>query len=176
MNSYSATNRDYQYIINKVGEQKFQDRFDELMEAAEHYVDTAGFGPHVVCNERIMLNVLLDYWADIFRLKEFHGIDHVRPEKIFAYTAAWIVKRKPIQFTDNTNEEKDIFVNERFAVFLLINECLLSGGEEKKVAPEHLGKLDEYIDLLLYYMKYRECNPQVLELMVESFKMGMLVK
>ena len=32
------------------------------------------------------------------------------------------------------------------------------------------------IDLVLYYLKYRECNPQVLELMIESFKMGTLVE
>ena len=43
----------------------------------------------------------------------------------------------------------------------------------EKVTAFHL---DEYIDLLLYYLKYRECNPQVLELMIESFKMGTLVE
>ena len=62
------------------------------------YIQEAGYGEHVVCNERIMLNVLLDYFADIFRLKDFHGIENTRTEKIFAYTAAWIVKRKPLQF------------------------------------------------------------------------------
>ena len=129
----------------------------------------------MVCNERIMLNVLLDYYADIFRLKEFHDIQYVRTEKIFAYTAAWIVKRTPQQFIHDTDEEKDIFVNERFAVFLLLNECLLC-GEKRFVAKENKQKLDEYIDLLLYYLKYRECNPQVLELAIESFKMGTLVE
>lgn len=47
---------------------------------------------------------------------------------------------------------------------------------KKFVSPENKQKLDEYIDLLLYYMKYRECNPQVLELAIESFKMGTLVE
>lgn len=169
------TSRDYNYILERVGPKKFRERLDEMMDSAERYIQEAGYAEHVVCNERIMLNVLLDYFADIFRLKDFHGIENTRTEKIFAYTAAWIVKRKPLQFIHDTDEEKDIFVNERFAVFLILNECLLC-GERKFVSAENRVKLDEYIDLLLYYLKYRECNPQVLELMIESFKMGTLVE
>ena len=107
-------------------------------------------------------------------LKEFHSIEKVRTEKIFAYTVAWIVRRKPLQFKDYTDAEKDIYVNERFAAYLMLNECLLC-GEKKLVSGEGRIKLDEYIKLLLYYFKYRECNPQVIELAIESFKMGMLV-
>lgn len=169
------TNRDYNYIIERVGQQKFRERLDEMIASADQYIQEAGYGEHVACNERIMLNVLLDYFADIFRLKDFHGIENTRTEKIFAYTAAWIVKRKPLQFIHETDDEKDIFVNERFAVFLILNECLLC-GEKKFVSQENREKLDEYIDLVLYYLKYRECNPQVLELMIESFKMGTLVE
>ena len=169
------TNRDYNYIIERVGRQKFRERLDEMIASADQYIQEAGYGEHVACNERIMLNVLLDYFADIFRLKDFHGIENTRTEKIFAYTAAWIVKRKPLQFIHETDDEKDIFVNERFAVFLILNECLLC-GEKKFVSQENREKLDEYIDLVLYYLKYRECNPQVLELMIESFKMGTLVE
>lgn len=175
MTRYKSTNRDYKYILEQVGEDKFKERLNEMIHSAETYIQEAGYRNHVVCNERIMLNVLLDYFADIFRLKEFHGIDHVRTEKIFAYTSAWIVKRKPLQFIHDTDDERDIFVNERFACFLLLNECLLC-GEKKFVSPENQEKLDEYIDLLLYYLKYRECNPQVLELMIESFKMGSLLE
>ena len=175
MGSYRETERDYRYILEKVGPEKFRERLDEMLDSANLYIREAGYEKHVVCNERIMLNVLLDYYADIFRLKEFHDIQYVRTEKIFAYTAAWIVKRKPLQFIHDTDEEKDIFVNERFAVFLLLNECLLC-GEKRFVAKENKQKLDEYIDLLLYYLKYRECNPQVLELAIESFKKGTLVE
>ena len=56
----------------------------------------------------------------------------------------------------------------------MINECLL-GGSKKFVSQESKNKLDEYINLLLYYFKYRECNPQVVELASESFKMGTYV-
>lgn len=165
----------YDEIVKRVGKKKFEERFEELIKSANVYIQEAGYEGHVQCNQRIMLNVMLDYFADIFRLKEFHDIEKVRTEKIFAYTVAWLVRRKPLQFIHDTDEEKDMFVNERFAAYLLLNECLL-GGEKKVVSDENKSKLDEYIELLLYYFKYRECNPQVLELAIESFKMGTLAE
>lgn len=104
------------------------------------------------------MQVLLDYFADIFRLKDFHDIEKVRTEKIFAYTIAWIIRRKPLQFIHYTDDEKDIFVNERFAAYLMVNECL-SCGNKKYISSENMDKWKDYIDLVLYYFKYRECNP-----------------
>lgn len=175
MASYEKKELNYREMVEHIGEEKFEERLEELIKSADEYIREAGYQGHVECNRRIMLNVLLDYFADIFRLKEFHDIEKVRTEKIFAYTVAWIVKRKPLQFVCDTDEERDMFVNERFAAYLLLNECLL-GGEKKFVSKENKNKLDEYIGLLLYYLKYRECNPQVLELAIESFKMGTLVE
>ena len=63
-------------------------------------------------------------------------------------------------------------MNERFALFLVINECLLEGADYA-LDNEGRAKFDEYIDFLLYYFKYRECSPQALELLIETFKMGL---
>lgn len=46
--------------------------FDKIKFIEKYHIDEAGYGGHVECNERILLNVLLDYWADIFRLKDLH--------------------------------------------------------------------------------------------------------
>lgn len=164
----------YDDIIQKVTPEKFRQRLEELIDTADAFIREARYESYVYCNERIMLEVLLDYYADIFRLKEFHSIEKVRTEKIFAYTIAWIIRRKPLQFKGYTDEEKDIYVNERFAAYLMLNECLLC-GEKKFVSGESKLKLEEYIKMLLYYFKYRECNPQAIELAIESFKIGMLV-
>ena len=169
-------NHDYSYveIIEKVSENKLHDKYSEVLAAANRFIEEAGYQGHVECNERILMNLLLDYFADLFRQKDFHGIEWVRTEKTFAYLISWIVRRKPLQFIHYTDDEKDIFVNERFAAFLMLNECMLC-GTKKFIGKENQAKLDEYISLLFYYLKYRECNPQVIELAIESFKMGMLV-
>ena len=120
------------------------------------------------------MQVILDYFMDVMRLKEFHSIERIRTEKLFAYTISWIVKRKPIQFREYSDRERDIFVNERFAAYLLINECLMCGSKHF-VKEAYAEKLVEYTEMLLYYFKYRQCDPKTLELLIKSFKMGGLV-
>ena len=138
------------------------------------FFEMAGFSETSYCNERILMQVILDYFMDVMRLKEFHSIERIRTEKLFAYTISWIVRRKPIQFRDYSEEERDIFINERFAAYLLINECLMCGTKHF-VQEAYAEKLVEYTEMLLYYFKYRQCDPKTLELLIESFKMGGLV-
>lgn len=175
MNDFEENKVDYREFVEGPNRQKFESRLNELIKSANSFIHEAGYTGCVECNERIMLNVQLDYYADIYRLKGFHGIEWVRTEKIVAYTVAWIVKRKPLQFVKYCSEEKDIFVNERFAAYLMINECMANDGK-KYVSHKNQAKLDEYLNLVLYYLKYRSCNPQVIELAIESFKMGMLME
>lgn len=168
-----AESSNYSEMVKNIGEDKFLSRFEDLLKTAQEFIVSAGYAETVYCNERILMQVLLDYFSDIERLKDFHDIDKIRTEKIFAYTISWIIRRKPLQFTQNTFEEKDIFVNERFATYLLLNECLCCGSEN--INPEYSENLEEYVNLLFYYFKYRHCNPQVIELLISSFKMGTLV-
>lgn len=164
---------DYTDLINKFGIEEFKSRFEQLEKSAEEFIKESGFEKTVYCNERILAQMLLDYYSDIERLKDFHSIERIRTEKIFAYTISWIIRRKPLQYKDNSEDEKDIFVNERFAAYILLNECMCGG--EQIVLPDHKKDLDEYINLLFYYLKYRECNPQAIELAISSFKMGTYV-
>ena len=165
----------YNQLIKNDEKGKFESRLTELIETANAFIEEAGYSEYVRCDERIMMNVVLDYMADIHRLKEFHNIDRIRTEKIIAYTISWIVRRKPLQFIESPKHEIDIFVNERFAAYLMINECL-ADDNKKFISNKNQKKFIEYTDLLLYYFKYRECNPQVFELAIESFKMGMLIE
>ena len=61
----------------------------------------------------------------------------------------WIIRRKTLQFFKYPENEKDIFVNERFAGYLIINECL-SVDERKYIPEQYQKKFIEYTDLLLY--------------------------
>lgn len=172
----SEKEQTYQRLVEEiVGKAEFEDRFKWMKDAAEDFLEQAGYAQNVACNDRILLHVLLDYYSDIQRLKDFHGIERVRTDKIFAYTIKWILRRKPLQFKNESIEETDIFVNERFALFLMVDECVLK-KVNKVLEPEASKKFDEYIDYVLYYFKYRECNAQVIELMIESFKMGLEFK
>lgn len=165
----------YQDIVTAFGEDKIRDRFLYTELKANEFIKEAGYSSQVVCNHKILQHVVIDYFADVLRLKDFHNIEQTNKDKITAYLVAWIIKRKPLQYVDNMDdEENDIFVNERFAISIIINECIFSENMPLLVEKD-LEKFENYIQLLLYYLKYRECNPQVLELALASFKMGKMV-
>lgn len=168
------TDDTYVSMYKEIGEQKFIDRFEELLNTMNAFLEESGYISYVKCNERILLAALLDYWADIYRLKEFHLIEKSRPDKIFSYLIFWILHRKPLQFTKYTDEEKDIYVNERFCAYLLLNECLMSG--QRRIPLKYKNKLDEYIDYVFYCFKYRKCTAQDIEFAIRSFEMGVLTE
>lgn len=162
---------DYRVFLEGRQGEKFRERFAELQDTANEFIEKSGYSEYVTCNERILMSVLLDYYTDISRLKDFHGIELVRTEKITAYTVAWIIKRKPLQFVEYPENERDIFVNERFAAFLVLNECF-QDDTQPYISENNQQRVDEYMNLLLYYLKYRSCNPQAIELAIESYKVG----
>ena len=107
--------------------------------------------------------------------KTFHDIDRVNMDKIVAYTVAWIIRRKPIILLKNVEEDKDIFLNERFCVSLIATEVLYK-NDNALLTKEIMKEIDDYIDLLLYYLIYRNCDPQAIELAIRSFLTGKLTQ
>ena len=99
----------YRELIDEVGVDKFRERFEELQKTAMEFIEMAGFFETAYCNERILMQVILDYFMDVMRLKEFHSIERIRTEKLFAYTISWIVRRKPIQFRDYSDVSNETF-------------------------------------------------------------------
>lgn len=164
--------RDYSELIQKVGKQNFNNRLKEVRKTIDVFLSQAEYPDWVECNNRILYHALLDYYSDIVRLKDFHLIERAKTDKVIAYLIFWILRRKPIQLKQDSEDEKDIFVNERFACTMLLSECLLEKMDDVRLTEELERKLEKYIDLLLYYFKYRQYNPQVIELLIESFKMG----
>lgn len=79
----------YRELIDEVGVDKFRERFEELQKTAMEFIEMAGFSETSYCNERILMQVILDYFMDVMRLKEFHSIERIRTEKLFAYTISW---------------------------------------------------------------------------------------
>lgn len=173
----------YVELINEVGKKEFESRFAELQRQFGEFLIASGYISEIEgagcaeCNDRILYHVLLDYYADIKRLKEFHEIKHTKTDKNIAYLAYWILKRKPIQITNSVEEDKDIFINERFACYIVTYECLQQKQKDSnclKLDERSVKMYDKYIDLLLYFFKYRECSAQVIELLIETFKMGIV--
>lgn len=173
----------YIELIESVGKDVFQSRFIELQKQINEFLVTAGYIPSAAevgcaeCNDRILYHVLLDYYSDIQRLKPFHGIEYPKPDKNIAYLSYWILRRKPIQIDNSVEKDKDIFINERFVCYMITYECLQQkqkNSSSLKLDQPSAEAYSKYIDLLLYFLKYRECNAQMLELLIETFKIGIV--
>lgn len=163
---------------------------DELNESfSDDYINNAGVLIHklaeefytahelagkVYFNDNIFEYCLIDILVDIARLKHFHDISRVNFVKFIAYTASWCIKRKPFQLIEEC-DEKYIYVNERFALSILLQA---SGccDENANYYPEDQKELVEAIGQMFYHLKYRNTNPQTLELFLIGLQTGKKVQ
>lgn len=138
--------QNYIELLHKVGAEKFDSRFAELQKQIEEFLIAAQY-------------------------ISASGEDN------HAECNDRILRRKPIQIDNSVEKDKDIFINERFVCYMILYECLQQ--KQKKTESLRLDELsaekyDKYIDLLLYFLKYREYNAQMLELLIETFKAGIM--
>ena len=167
-NMHSAS---YDAVLNNFPEEKIIERYAFLEKKINDFIEASGNQDIAVCNSDILNHVIMDYFTDIYRLKTFHRIDYTNIAKITAYTVAWIIRRKPIVLLKNPEDDKDIFLNERFCISLIISEVLYKDNQEL-LDENQMKAVDEYIDLFLYYLMYRSCDPQSIELAICSFLTG----
>lgn len=159
---------------------------EELNESfSDEYINNAGLLVHnlaeefyqnnelegkVYFNDDIFEYCLIDILVDIARLKHFHDISHVNYVKFIAYTASWCLKRKPFQLVEGC-DEKYLYVNEKFALTLLFQA---SGccDENATYYDENEEELINAIGQVFYHLKYRNTNPQTLELFLIGMGTG----
>jgi hypothetical protein len=113
----------------------------------------------------IVHDVAINYFADIDRLKHFHGLERVNTLKIAAYTASWWMRLRPIQIVklDAYSESRILLANEYFAISIMLSFLYDRASLRGEAGP--MGKL---LENFLYHLRHRFVDPQVLELALES--------
>ncbi len=132
-------------------------------------------------HQGILSHVVLDYFSDIERLKSFHKLALANSYKIMAYEVSWILRREPIQLKQK-NFDGDIlsndlvYLNEKFALSYILSFLTQQFSEDLVKNIVNIDKdkkpLNGFINSLYYYLKYRDCNPQCLEMIMLSFHAG----
>lgn len=164
---------EYKKVTHIVGEQRIEERLSALHEIYERFCKEMHCedDKDIRLNDRTLIHIILDYFTDIIRLKEFHDIKKINEDKIIAYECSWILRRKPIQVMQDQREEL-IYVNEKFVLGILVNHLT----NNKIDSLEESENLKIFCDILLYYLKYRNCDAKVLEMIIISFKVGNSIK
>lgn len=144
-----------------------------IHQMAEKFYDEQKLKGKVYIDDVILEYCLIDILVDIARLRFFHDIELVNYIKLMAYTASWCLKRKPFQLLEGAGVDY-IYVNERFALSLLLQAsgCFDSNIMCTEKDKEKVEKLAEQI---FYHLKYRNTNPQTLELLLVGIESGKLL-
>lgn len=147
----------------------FEGRFLTLLSQIQDVLTFMNVSDNVYVNRDILGQVVLDYFEDVDRIKPFEGIDKCNVDKIYAYEAYWLNKRKPIQVYDK-NEYKYRFINEKVYAFIFVAKLM----SERRINPLDTTneRLLKFIELLFYNFKYRDYTPKSLELMASAFFCG----
>ncbi len=161
----------YIEIENYFGDTKIADRYMFLYDKMMEYIRARGFDDKLMIHEGMLQQAVMDYFVDIYRIKEFHKIDKADMSKILAYEAYWILRRKPIQPHAGAQDDRLMFANEGFVTTLLAHEFLIPSADEP-LGRDQEDKVLEFLRHLNYHLKYRNIDKQNLELMMFAFLTG----
>ena len=161
----------YEYIIARFGEDKVLARSSWLYDLLQDYIEIKGLGDRVDISEDILKHVLIDYFVDIDRLKEFADISKANDSKIYAYTCFWMLRHKPLQVKNMSDCQDLVFVNEDFVANLL-RGYLFSNPENVPIMNNVREDVDNFVSTLVYYFKYRDYSAKSIEMIILAFGAG----
>lgn len=168
---------DYNDLVNEFTADNIQGTLTSLMGEIDNFTKSLSITDAVHVDDVILTHAVLDYYSDVSRLKKFHNIATINKIKKIAYESYWILRRKPIQVEINTvsKDDKLAFVNEKF-VYSRIASFLISNSEVKEFHNEEKAKMfRNFLDTLYYYLKYRNYDPQIFELLIMGFQAGVIM-
>lgn len=175
MNNIENVYINYRSILDEFTEELVMDRYRILYQEIKEFLNSAEIADKVRVDEVILMHALLDYYSDVSRLKQFHKVEHINDMKSIAYETFWFLRRKPLQTLENPEQSELLaFINEKFA-FSRIAYFLVGSGKGAALSEEHKKGFLNYLDTFYYFLKYRNFDAQMLELMIMGFKAGVMV-
>ena len=168
----NKSNYDYEEIIEHFGKEKIMKRYSALEEYMAIFIERSKFKENVSISDSLLNQAVIDYFVDIYRLKNFHNIDKVNYIKVHAYSAYWLLRRKPIQIIHDNNEDTELaFINENFIASYLM-QFLRGDNRGVVIKKEDRFDYDEFVGNLKYVLRYRMVTAQSIETILESYNAG----
>lgn len=163
---------DYSDVLSDFGKEKIEQRYQILYEYLATFIKRYKYEGKVDIAASVLNQAVIDYFADIHRLKNFHHIEAVNYLKIHAYTAYWVLRRKPLQIIKDDPQDVELaFVNERFVASYILQYLRGENTDTIIIESERLTYF-EFVKNLEYYLRYRTVTPQMLETMLEAYQAG----
>lgn len=161
----------YSYLVSRFGESTIQSRHEWLSRILLSWVEQKAYSEKIAIMSEQVDHILIDYFVDIDRLKEFSEIETTNSIKIYAYLAYWILRRKPLQVITTDTAEDLVFVNENMVADFLLS-FVYDNPAGVPIINSQSEQLGLFEDTLRYFLKYRTITPQVVEVMLLAFQAG----
>lgn len=160
----------YEYLLKKYPIDVICRRYKFWYDKMLVFIRSAGLEQKIAIDRRKLGYAVLSYYADIYRMKEFHELKKTNLPKVYGYGAYWILRMSPLQIVSPVPDNL-LWINEKFVVTVLVSNMLKDIGENKcnfNVYPT----VKELAELLCYNFKYRTYNAQTLELTIKGVYVG----
>lgn len=167
-----SNNSSYDYLLDYFGEDVISDRFNWLYTMMTEYLKSNDYLEYIDISKSVLNHVIIDYFVDIHRLKDFQEIDITNQIKIYSYLSFWILRHKPLQIKKNDNEQEQfVFINEKFTTEFLRN-FIFTDSSKVVILSDDKNSIDDFLDTMLYYFKYRDFSAKSIEMILLAFKAG----
>jgi len=160
-------------IIEKFGKEKIEKRWNTLFEEMDLFLKQNNLSDVATVDKFLFATAILDYFNDIKRLKDFHKIKNINSIKIIAYTAYWLLRRKPIQICnrEQSDNKELITLNEKF-VLKYIFDYLSERERESHILLRNNKGLKSFSNMMLYFLIYRVHDAHSIEMIIMAFLSG----
>lgn len=153
---------DYNKQLDNFGEDNFKAWYMSIYDDIVSFIDRFDLDNISIC-EVALQRAILDCLDDLYRICSFHQIQNVNDIKITAYIAYWLLRRHPLMVVDGNCDYE--FINEKYVNIFICSQIM---RPDQKTS----ASICAFIDLLLYYTKYRLVTPQVYEVVIQAFISG----
>lgn len=175
MNNIENTYIKYDQLISALGgEDIVRSRIQQISQEMIEFLKVNQLEDIAYIHEMALSHAIMDYFSDIQRLKDYQQIEHVNEIKIKAYETLWLLKRKPLQLSRQIDDDRFLYVNEKFLLTRLTS-FMLGDNINMPIVGEKSVAFKNFLDTLYYYLKFRKCDAQSIELMLLAFKAGQIM-
>lgn len=159
----------YKFLFNEFEKETIEHRFETIYNFIDSYIEANNLQDEVFISVDLLNNMIIDYFSDIYRIKEFQNIERTNFAKIYSYTAYWLLRRKVIQLKKENTNDKLSFVNEEMVAsyvfsYLFETNVFILDSQQNDFA--------EFQKNFLYSLIYRTYSPQSIESVIYAFKAG----
>lgn len=173
MNNIENTYVKYDELVNEIGQEVIENRIKQISQEMIDFINTNHLEEIAYIHEMGLTHAIMDYFSDVQRLKEYQGIEHINDIKIKAYETFWLLQRKPLQLKGQLEDDKYLYINEKFILTRLTSFMLAEDINRPILGESHVA-FKNFLNTLYYYLKFRKCDAQAIELMLLAFKAGNL--